>query len=145
MQVATGKRKQSSAQPSFTLAFAEVGPGSASTRRLHTCSLGCGTSPGSQVALGLRLAEQTLLPSKPPPPRPEAEPSSSSLTHGLGALGGWQSPPPPSTGSSDGGPKGLGLRFASVSGRPVGLVFGAGDRWGVFKLVEPTVLTCAVH
>ena len=102
-------------QPDSNLAFTEVGPGSASTRLPHTCSLGPCSSLSSQASsLGWRHWEQTHI-SRPasPSPAPKRGLPLLLLCHPVGSF--WRTAHVPSIGRHGLGPRGRGSWFQSVS------------------------------
>ena len=131
-------------QPNCNFAFAEVGPGSASTWLLHTCSLGPCSSLSSQASsLGWRHWDQTHFQASLAQPCPKAR---SSLSSALSPS--WK---PLEDGPSSihrelwSGAQSMSLLVSICLPEqdlqsPVWRWFGAGNQWGVFRLVEPTVL-----
>lgn len=98
-------------QLNCNFAFAEVGPGSASTWLPHTCSLGSCSSLSSQASsLGWRHWEQTRI-SRPASPNPAPMPGLPRplLCHSVGSL--WRTAHLPSTGSCGLEPRGWGSWF----------------------------------
>lgn len=102
-------------QLNCSFAFAEVGPGSASTGLPHTCSLGPCSSLSSQASsLGWRHWEQTHI-SRPASSNPAPRPGLPRplLCHPVGSL--WRTAHLPSTGSCGLEPRGWSSWFQSVS------------------------------